>query len=77
MENPPLVQSLGNIDSLAYFGPELVLIATILLVIIWDLGVKEQRTKILGVLVDSLDVYLVADKCMLLHLFPQGLQFLD
>jgi NADH-quinone oxidoreductase subunit N len=37
-----------NIASLAYFGPELAIIAAILLVIAWDLLVKPQRPKVLG-----------------------------
>jgi NADH-quinone oxidoreductase subunit N len=40
--------SLGNIESLAYYGPELALIAAALAVIIWDLVVKEQRMKVFG-----------------------------
>ncbi|MBN4059238.1 hypothetical protein JYT22_01140, partial [Endomicrobium sp. AH-315-J14] len=42
------VQSLGNIDSLPYFGPEMGLIGAILTVILWDLFVKDQRKKIYG-----------------------------
>ncbi|MSP24293.1 MAG: NADH-quinone oxidoreductase subunit N, partial [Myxococcales bacterium] len=48
-------QSLGcigadcdNVASLAYFGPELGLVAACLLVIVWDLFAKSQRAKILG-----------------------------
>jgi NADH-quinone oxidoreductase subunit N len=40
--------SLGNIESLAYYGPELALIGALLAVIVWDLLVKEQRMKVLG-----------------------------
>lgn len=40
--------ALGNIESLAYYGPELALIAAVLSVIIFDLIVKEQRMKVLG-----------------------------
>ena len=42
------MQSLGNIASLSYFGPELALIASVLLVIIWDLMVKDHRMRVLG-----------------------------
>lgn len=42
------MNALGNIESLAYFGPEFALIAGFLVVIGWDLVVKERRKKILG-----------------------------
>ena len=40
--------TLDNLASLAFLGPELALIGAILLVIIWDLAVTEQRRKVLG-----------------------------
>jgi len=40
--------TLGNIASLGYFGPELALMGAALLVIIWDLIVKERRTRVFG-----------------------------
>jgi NADH-quinone oxidoreductase subunit N len=43
-----MVEAKGNIESLAYFGPELALIAAILAVIVWDLLAKEQRLKVIG-----------------------------
>jgi NADH-quinone oxidoreductase subunit N len=44
---------LDNVQSLAYFSPELVIIAAILLLIIWDL-VSSAKTKTTGLLVISL-----------------------
>ncbi len=40
--------ALANIESLAFYGPELALIGAILAVIVWDLFAKEQRLKVLG-----------------------------
>ncbi len=40
--------SLGNIESLAFYGPELALIFAVLAVIIWDLVVHDQRRKVMG-----------------------------
>lgn len=44
MESTPL----NNIESLRYFTPELALIAAVLLLIIWDLAVRNSRTKLIG-----------------------------
>jgi len=49
-----MVEPLDNIASLAYFGPELALIAAALLVIIWDLVVKDHRMRVLGAVAISL-----------------------
>ena len=43
-----MTETLGNLASLGYFGPELALMGAALLVIIWDLLVKERRTRVLG-----------------------------
>ena len=40
--------TLGNIDSLAYYGPELALIGALLLVIVWDLVAKDHKSRVLG-----------------------------
>ncbi len=45
------MDALGNIASLAYYGPELGIIGAILLAIVWDLVVKDHRTKVLGAVV--------------------------
>ncbi|MBI4704629.1 MAG: NADH-quinone oxidoreductase subunit N [Deltaproteobacteria bacterium] len=50
MPNAPRVESLGNVASLAYFSPELVLVGAILAVILWDVLVREHRAKLLGAL---------------------------
>ncbi len=42
------MESLSNLASLSYYGPELGLIGTILLVIVWDLVVKDNRRKVFG-----------------------------
>ena len=44
---------LDNVKSLAYFSPELVIIAAILLLIVWDL-ISSAKTKTTGLLVISL-----------------------
>ena len=49
METRPL----DNIRSLQYFSPELVLIAAILLLIVWDLAAP-KRAKLTGFVVISL-----------------------
>ena len=49
METRPL----DNVQSLAYFSPELVMIGAILLLIVWDL-VSSARTKTTGLVVISL-----------------------
>ena len=41
-------ETLSNIDSLSFFGPEFALIGAMLAVICWDLLVKNPRLKILG-----------------------------
>jgi NADH-quinone oxidoreductase subunit N len=46
-------QPLDNVRSLAYFSPELVIIAAILLLIVWDL-VSSPRTKTTGLVAISL-----------------------
>jgi NADH-quinone oxidoreductase subunit N len=46
-------EPLDNVQSLAYFTPELVLIAAILVMILWDL-VAKGRAKLTGILVISL-----------------------
>ncbi len=46
-------QPLDNVRSLAYFSPELVIIAAVLLLIVWDL-VSSPRTKTTGLVVISL-----------------------
>lgn len=46
METPPL----DNIQSLAYFGPELGFVAAILLIIVWDLVAKSRFAKMAGIL---------------------------
>ncbi len=46
-------QPLNNVASLAYFSPELVIIAAVLLLIVWDL-VSSPRTKTTGLVVISL-----------------------
>ncbi len=43
-----MTETLGNIASLAYFGPELALMGAALMVIIWDLIVKERRSRVYG-----------------------------
>jgi len=47
------IRALNNVESLAYFSPELVIIAAILLLIVWDL-VSSPRTKTTGLVVISL-----------------------
>lgn len=44
------MESLSNLASLPYFGPELGIIGAILLVIVWDLAVKDRRRKVYGAL---------------------------
>ncbi|MBW2524755.1 MAG: NADH-quinone oxidoreductase subunit N [Deltaproteobacteria bacterium] len=46
--------ALNNIESLKYFGPELVLVAAIILCLLWDLVVKERRIRLWGVLLIAL-----------------------
>jgi hypothetical protein len=38
-----MIESKDNLESLAYFGPELAIIGAILLVIAWDLLIKHTR----------------------------------
>ncbi len=45
---------LDNIKSLSYFGPELALIAAILLLIVWDLVSTNRETKLRGLVAISL-----------------------
>ena len=45
-QQPP--ETLSNIDSLSFFGPEFALMGAMLAVICWDLLVKDQRLKVLG-----------------------------
>jgi NADH-quinone oxidoreductase subunit N len=47
MQAPP-TEALGNIESLAYYGPELALIGALLTVIVWDLVAKNHRARVLG-----------------------------
>ena len=46
--------ALNNIESLRYFGPELVLVAAIILCLLWDLVAKERRIRLWGVLLVAL-----------------------
>lgn len=41
-------ESLNNLQSLAYYGPELALIVAILAVLGWDLVAKDDRSRVLG-----------------------------
>ena len=50
MESTPL----NNVESLRYFTPELGLIAAVLLLIIWDLIVKNSQTKLIGLVAISM-----------------------
>ncbi len=50
MESTPL----NNIESLRYFTPELALIAAVLLLIIWDLVARDQKTKLVGLVAISI-----------------------
>ncbi len=50
MESTPL----NNVESLRYFTPELVLIAAVLLLIIWDLVARDKKTKLVGLVAISL-----------------------
>ena len=52
-------RALDNIQSLAYFTPELALIAAVLLIIVWDLAVK-GRAKVPGILVIGLSALAVS-----------------
>ena len=50
MESTPL----NNVESLRYFTPELGLIAAVLLLIIWDLVVRNSQTKLIGLVAISI-----------------------
>ena len=50
MESTPL----NNVESLRYFTPELGLCAAVLLLIIWDLIVRNSRTKLIGLVAISI-----------------------
>ena len=51
-----MLETLGNVESLAYYGPELALMGGLLAVIVWDLVVKDHRTRVLG----SVAIFVVA-----------------
>jgi len=44
---------LNNLESLAYFAPELVLVGAMLLATLWDLIIKPRRRRVLGVIAIS------------------------
>jgi NADH-quinone oxidoreductase subunit N len=45
---------LNNVESLRYFTPELALIASVLLLIIWDLVARDKKTKLVGLVAISM-----------------------
>ena len=70
-------KALGNLDSLAYFGPELVLIGAMLAIVVWDLAAREHRRRVWGVILIALVALSysagVSVQCLSTNIGPQSL----
>jgi NADH-quinone oxidoreductase subunit N len=70
-------KALGNLDSLAYFGPELVLIGAMLGIVVWDLAARDHRRRVWGVILIALVALSysagVSVQCLTADAAPQSL----